>query len=274
MKTPTWLAAFGLSRPPFDKDIPDSDLWLPKAREAVVEDLVAGCAANDHVLLVGEPGVGKTCVLRALRHRLPEAGFRLTYCHNATLGRRDFYRQLCLALGLSPKATAAALFYAVSSHVEELGRERIHPVFLLDEAHLLHQDVLDHLHILANYHWDQKPLLSIVLVGLPELADRLQLRKNRAFWSRIYTRLSLGEALPEDTAEYLAYRLEKAGCSREVFTENAAALIHEAALGRLRDIDRIATAAIKSASRRKNKIVDRKLITDVIERQSMNPNHL
>ena len=42
-------------------------------------------------------------LLRAVRRRLPEAGFRLTYCHNATLGRRDFYRQLCLALGLSPR---------------------------------------------------------------------------------------------------------------------------------------------------------------------------
>jgi general secretion pathway protein A len=274
MKTPQWLSAFGLSRPPFAKDLPAADLWLPKAREAHIDDLVNGCAENDHVLLVGEPGVGKTCVLRALRHRLPEAGFRLTYCHNATLGRRDFYRQLCLALGLTPKATAASLFYAVSSHVEELGREHIHPVFLLDEAHLLHQDVLDHLHILANYQWDQKPLLSIVLVGLPELADRLQLRKNRALWSRIYTRLSLGDALPEDTAEYLDHRLKQAGCKRDVFSENAIAMIHEAALGRLRDIDRIATAALKIAARRKRKLVDRSVISDVLDHQSMNPNHL
>lgn len=274
MKSPQWLSAFGLSRPPLAKDLPDADLWLPKAREALIDELVNGCAEKDHVLLVGEPGVGKTCVLRALRHRLPEAGFRLTYCHNATLGRRDFYRQLCLALGLSPKATAASLFYAVSSHVEELGREHIHPVFLLDEAHLLHQDVLDHLHILANYQWDQKPLLSIVLVGLPELADRLQLRKNRAFWSRIYTRLSLGDALPEDTAEYLDHRLKQAGCKRDVFSENAIAMVHEAALGRLRDIDRIATAALKTAARRKRKLVDRSVISDVLDQQSMNPNHL
>lgn len=274
MNTPSWLSAFGLSRPPFAKDISDTDLWLPEARQAVVDNLVVGCSEYDHVILVGEPGVGKTCVLRALRHRLPEAGFRLTYCHNATLGRRDFYRQLCLALGLSPKATAASLFYAVSSHVEELGRERVHPVFLLDEAHLLHQDVLDHLHILSNYQWDQKPLLSIVLVGLPELADRLQLRKNRAFWSRIYTRLSLGESLPEDTAEYLDHRLKQAGCKNDVFSENAIAVLHEAALGRLRDIDRLATAALKSAARRKRKIVDRDLITDVLDHQSMNPNHL
>jgi hypothetical protein len=61
---------------------------------------------RQRVVLTGEPGVGKTCVLRALRHRLPQGGFRLTYCHNATLGRRDFYRQLCLALGLKPSAAS------------------------------------------------------------------------------------------------------------------------------------------------------------------------
>jgi type II secretory pathway predicted ATPase ExeA len=167
MKTPRWLTAFGLSRPPFAKDIADADLWLPEARQAIVDELVSGSAEADHVLLVGEPGVGKTCVPRALRRRLPEAGFRLTYCHNATLGRRDFYRQLCLALGLSPKATAAALFYAVSSHVEELGRERVHPVFLLDEAHLLHQDVLDQRRICAALaHTKTKRRVVAQLVGV------------------------------------------------------------------------------------------------------------
>ena len=79
-----------------------------------------------------------------------------TYCYNATLGRRDFYRQPCLALGLSPSATAAAVFYPVSTHIEQLGRDRVFPVFLLDESHLLHQDTLDHPHILRNYEWGNR----------------------------------------------------------------------------------------------------------------------
>src|SRR5213078_1926320 len=66
-------------------------------------------------------------VKNSRRRRRPRTGFRLTYCHNATLGRRDFYRQLCLALGLSPNATAAAVFFAVSKHVEDLGKEKTHP---------------------------------------------------------------------------------------------------------------------------------------------------
>jgi general secretion pathway protein A len=258
-----WLSHFGLNVAPFSKEIGADDFWVPSSRQELVSELVDACTGHGHMLLTGEPGVGKTCVLRALKQRLPEAGFRLTYCHNATLGRRDFYRQLCLALGLSPKATAAAVFFEVSSHVQQLGEQRLHPVFLLDEAHLLQQDVLDHLHILANYEWDSRALLSIVLVGLPEMQDRLKLRKNRSLWSRIHTRLNLGEAAAGDTADYVAHRLQLAGGKQSLLSSDALTMLHEATSGSLRDIDRIATEALKRAAKRKLKVVDRQLIQEV-----------
>src|SRR5690606_34947898 len=141
-------------------------------------------------------------------------------------------------------------------HVRQLGEERIHPAFLLDEAHLLHQDVLDHLHILSNYEWDRRPLLSLLLVGLPETRQRLQLAHNRSLYSRIHTRLSLGDPRPGDTAEYVAHRLARAGCTRELFGSDVLALLHEAARGRPRDIDRIATTCLELAARRKLRSVD------------------
>ena len=261
---PAYLAHFALKEAPFSKEIPDAELWLPASKTDIVDDLCEAVHERSSVVLIGEPGVGKTCVLRALRHKLPHSGFRLTYCHNATLGRRDFYRQLCLALGLQPSATAAAVFFAVSSHVEDLGRERVHPVFLLDEAHLLHQDTLDHLHILLNYQWDSKALLSLVLIGLPELEDRLAMRRNRALYSRIPWRLAIDALGPEDTAEYLRLRLAKVGCERELFSSDAIAMLHEAACGALRDIDRIATNALRDAARKKRKLVERDILTRIL----------
>jgi type II secretory pathway predicted ATPase ExeA len=133
MSTP-YLTHFALNAPPFSKEVADADLWLPTSKKQVVDEVVDAIVARESVEIIGDSGVGKTCVLRALRHRVAQTpGVRLTYCHNVTLGRRDFYRQLCLALGLSPSATAAAVFYAVSTHVVELGRDKIYPVFLLDE---------------------------------------------------------------------------------------------------------------------------------------------
>ena len=265
--TPAYLAHFGLKEAPFSKEVGDADLWLPSSKTAVVDELVEALAQRASVSLVGEPGVGKTCVLRALRHRLA-TGFRLTYCHNATLGRRDFYRQLCLALGLKPSATAAAVFFSVTTNIEELGHERVHPVFLLDEAHLLHQDVVDHLHILLNYQWDSRALLSLVLVGLPELEDRLSRRHHRSLYSRLHTRLRIEPLTPEDTTEYLRVRLQRAGCERELFGTDAVAMLHEAASGAHRDIDRLAAAALKEAARRRKKLVERDILAHVLDASS------
>ena len=239
MSTPPWLSHFGFSEPPFSKEVTDANLWLPPSKAALVEDLIEALDERASVLLVGDPGVGKTCVLRALKGRLPEAGFRLTYCHNATLGRRDFYRQLCVALGLTPLATAAGLFYAISTHVQDLGKDKVHPVFLLDEAHLLHQDTLDHLHILLNYNWDSRALLSLILVGLPELQDRLALRRNRSLYSRVHHRFTVGPLTVDDTAAYLAMRLKQAGAGPDLFAIDALSLLHESTNGVLREIDRI-----------------------------------
>jgi len=262
---PAYLGYFGFKDAPFSKEIGDADLWLPSSKAALVEELCEALNDRASVMLVGEPGVGKTCVLRTLRQRLPTSGFRLTYCHNATLGRRDFYRQLCLALGLTPSATAAAVFYAVTTHVEELGNERLHPVFLLDESHLLHQEVLDHLHILLNYQWDSKALLSLVLVGLPELEGRLARRHHRSLFSRIHTRLRIDSLTPDDTAEYLRMRLARVGCEKELFASDATAMLHEAASGALREVDRLATAALREAARKKRRLVERDVIARVVD---------
>ncbi len=204
-------------------------------------------------------------MLRALRQHLPKERFRLTYCHNVTLGRRDFYRQLCVALGLSPKATAASVFYAVSGHVQELSTARLHPILLLDEAHLLHTDVLAHLHILLNYEWDSRALLSVVLVGLPELADRLALNTHKSLLSRLHCRLHLEPVTASDSAEYLRHRLKLAGCERELFPQESVVLLHEASQGAYRELDRLASACLREAARRKRKLIELELVRALLD---------
>jgi len=265
MTTSSDLTGFGLRSLPFTKEIDDQDLWLPESKAALVADIEEALAERQSVLLLGEPGVGKTCVLRALRRRLPQGGFRLTYCRNATLGRRDFYRYLCHALGLQPTTTAASLFLAVEAHVHALGRDKVHPVFLLDEAHLLHPDMLAHLHILMNYEWDAKALLSLVLVGLPELESSLSRRAHRSLLTRIHHRFLLVPATVDDTAEYVRYRLAAAGIDRPLFPDDALAALHELSQGALREIDRLANAALREAARRKKKLVDRETVARVAE---------
>lgn len=261
----TYQTFFNLSGAPFHKELSDEALHLATTTTLLVEQLVAAVRAREHVTLCGESGAGKTCVLRATRQLLSPEQFRLTYCANVTLGRRDFYRQFAQSLGLPPCGTAASLFNSVSTHMQEMAHNRVHPILILDEAHLLHQDTLDHLHILLNFDWDSRPLLSLVLVGLPELKDRLLLRRNRSLLSRIHHRLSLSPATSSDTAEYLRQRLRRAGCDKELFAPDAVTLLHETTGGTLRDVDRLATWSLCWAARKKRSIVDRQIMTLAVE---------
>lgn len=260
-----YLDHFGLKSEPFSKEIEDEKLWLPESKRAIVDELVTCVHERRHAVVTGEPGVGKTCVLRALRHALGGShDFRLTYCHNVTLGRRDFYRHLCHCLGVTYGATAGDVFLSVSKHVEELSRERTLPVFLVDEAHMLHQDTLDHLHILLNYAWDSRSLLSLILIGLPDLNERLAMRRNRSLLTRLTYRLTIEPLSPEDTADYVRARLAAAGASKELFSSDAIAILHEAASGSLRDVDRVAHNALRISARKKRKLVERDVVQAIL----------
>ena len=80
--------------------------------------------------------------------------------------------------------------------------------------------------------------------------------KDSSFFRNYYQR----EAKLDDTAEYLAHRLDRVGAEASLFSSDAIAMLHEASSGRLREIDRIATDALKRGARRKLKKIDRQLI--------------
>ena len=66
---------------------------------------------------------------------LPQGRYRIHYVHNATVNRRDFYRQLSIGMGLEPRATFAALFSSISQHIEDLASQhKLRVVLLLDST--------------------------------------------------------------------------------------------------------------------------------------------
>ncbi len=253
--------AFGLSRQPFDKDIPVDLMWMDSGRQSALERLAQTITHHQHGLVIGEPGVGKTCVLRALRERLSPAHFRIEYVAHVTLGRRDFYRQLCYTLGIEPKSTPAAMFEGIQREcLVGANDHRLHAAVVLDEAHLMPDGTLSHLHLLANFHWDSKPLLSLIFVGLPELLERLKLGIHRSLLTRIHTKIELSPGSPDLTAAYLRQRLVAAGAKSEVFTADGLGLMHELTGGLLRSVDVLALAAMRLATLEDKTLIDRDLV--------------
>lgn len=255
-------AGFGLRCAPFGTPLPDENLWMDDANAAALDLLVAAVTGKRNAFVKAESGTGKTSLLRALRADLSPAHFRLEYLPLVTLGPRDFLRQVCRALGAESKATAAAAFNAIQAQVCQIhGDQRIHPVLVIDEVHLMPERTLQHLHILTNFDFDSQPLLSLVLVGLPEFHDRLRMSVHRSLLTRLSAAVELRPTNADRTAAYVQHRLSGAGANAELFTPDALTMLHELSGGLLRSVDTIADGAMRIAARQDKRLVDRHMVT-------------
>lgn len=253
--------AFSLSRAPFDKGVPANLMWMDGGRQEALSRLTMTVSHHQHALVLGESGTGKTCVIRALEDGLSPVHFRIVYVAHVTLGPRDFYRQLCYALGIEPKATPASMFESIQREcVSTASEHRAHAVVVLDEAQLIPDATLGHLHLLANFRRDSEPLLSLVLVGLPEFHDRLRLGVHRSLLTRIHSKVELSPGSPETTAAYVRKRISDAGSKAELFTADALSTIHELTGGLLRSIDVLALAALRLAAATSVRLIDREIV--------------
>jgi len=258
--------AFGLNRPPFDKAIPSDLLWMDDGRQQALDRLTTTVANRQHAIVLGEPGVGKTCVLRALKEQLSPVHYRVNYIVHVTLGPRDFYRQLCYALAIESKSSPAAMFEAIQREcITNTTEHRVHAVIVLDEAHLMPDNTLAHLHLLTNFTWDSQPLLSLVLVGLPELHDRLRLGIHRSMLTRIHSKIELSPSSPELTTAYVRKRLDDAGTSNELFTRDGLSTLHELTGGLLRSVDVLALAALRVAANKDLRLIDRDVVFEALK---------
>lgn len=254
---------FGLARPPFGKEF--SELFEVQAQTDAIARLKAAVEAKASAVLIGESGVGKTCVLRGLDKALNPARSRVTYLHHANVNPRDFYRQLSMVLGLEPRAHPSAMFRHIQAHIEDLADEqKIHPVLLLDEAQLLPFSMLEQLHILLNFRMDSRAFLSVILIGLPELRDRLGRNILGSLSTRLPVRVHLEPLGADDVAGYLRHRMTVAGSAQEVFSEDAVLSIREASGGVLRKVDILAQHCLEVAAQGEGTLVDGRVVQNAM----------
>ena len=255
------LVFFGLQREPFGKHFQVEDGWVEPSREQALSRLVSAVTSRQHAIVTGEPGVGKTVAVRTLNAHLADAHFRVVYVWNVSVGRRDFYRHLSIALGFEPKGTAAGVFEAIQRELRNGWVEsRVHPVLVIDEAHCLPDTTLQHLHVLTNFDMDSNPMLSLVLVGLPELKDRLKLGVHRSLLTRIGTHVELARTTPDDTAAFVRNRLEYAGARADLFASDAMTTAHELTAGVPRVVGLLADACLRLAANKTERLISRSTV--------------
>ena len=209
-----YLEYYGLKQAPFD--ITPNPRFLfhsAKHREAFNHLLYGIRERKGFVQLTGEVGAGKTTLCRALLEQL-DAHFSTALILNPVLNADELMKAIATEFGLNVKGldrleTIAAISEFLSSRLEH-GKET---VLIIDEAQNLTEDLLEQVRLLSNIETDDRKLLQIVLMGQPELRDRLNSPRLQQLRQRITVRYHLAPLTRVEVAQYIQHRLDV--CRRE-----------------------------------------------------------
>jgi len=114
----------------------------------------------------------------------------------------------------------------------------------IDEAHLLSHDQLEAIRMLTSAQLDSASPLAVLLTGQPHLRASMKLGVLAALDQRIGVRYAMAPMTPSETSEYLRHHTKLAGRSDQLFSDDAADLIHQAGRGFPRAVNRLAAAAL------------------------------
>lgn len=250
-----------LREKPFRKTPDPRYLYLNGSYEEALERLLFAVEEMELALLTGEVGSGKTLLTRTLVDRLGDR-YEVGMILNPRLSPRQFLRTAASELGVAaPRFHASDLLEQIHERLLEIDRQGRAALLIVDEAHLIPgKPTFEEIRLLTNCQLDDRNLIAIVLVGQPELRERLRHRAYRALTQRIGASFQLVPLDLEDTRGYLAHRLAVAGAEREVFSAEAVERLHAASCGVPRVLNHLATQCLLEGMARELRLVDASVV--------------
>ena len=232
-----YKAYFQLTRNPFDLT-PDPTCFVPTERHnETLAALYYGVRRHKGIIAVtGEVGTGKTLLLRCLLRLLEESrDISYAYLFNNRLSATEFLQYMMMDFGLPAAGkNKGEMLFALSQFLVSRSSRQMTTVLIVDEAHLLSDELLEEVRLLSNLETYDDKLLQIVLVGQPELDEKLDSKGLRQLKQRIALRTHLMPLSFEETQRYIEHRLEVAGATSNassIFTPKAVSLIYRYARG-------------------------------------------
>jgi len=268
---------FGLRERPFDiTPNPRFMYFTPRHREALLNLQFGIESRKGVVVLIGDAGLGKTTVIRAAIEK-QRAEVRCVYLNNPLLTRAEFIEFLANALELSPAAeqSKTRLVAELSSRLSAERQRGASVVLLVDEAQSLSNKLLEELRMLTNIETDTEKLVTLVLVGQPQLADRLNDERLGQLKQRVELRCTLSPFDIAETVMYIKNRVRIAGGDAvQMFTRGAIQVIHERSRGIPRSISVICENALVGAFAENQNPVTRALVEEICDELDLTPQPL
>lgn len=273
-------AFYQLREKPFHVTSDPAFLYLSKQHQEAMAHLLYGVREQMGFLMItGEVGTGKTTLAKALVEKL-EAPAKTALILNPNLSGTQFLKAVVRDFGVQKDGTAVACGEILHGNrgelLETMERFLIREaeagnavVLIIDEAQALGTATLEQVRLLSNIETPSKKLLQIVLVGQPELQERLRTNyRLRALHERIAVRYHLEPLEVAEVSHYIQHRIRLAGSATGAphFTEEAVALVAHLSQGIPRRINLICDQALLAGFVRESPFeIDAALIRQGVE---------
>jgi general secretion pathway protein A len=251
---------YGFRLSPFTLNPDPHFLFLSRRhREALAGLLLAVSECKGFAVLAGEVGTGKTTLVHALLTELG-AGARSALLFNPGISRKELYLHLLQEFGLPSQETVLACMRTLQTFLLEQFGSGMRVVVIIDEAHALSPEILEEVRLLSNFETSRSKLLQVLLVGQPELMDRLRTPGLRQLRQRIALRLELTPLDFEETVAYVRSRLAAAEGPATLFAPGAYEQIYRLSGGIPRLVNVLCDNALVTGFARDLEQIDARLV--------------
>lgn len=259
-------AYWELTDPPFDNSPNPKFFYLsPEHEEALVRLVYTVRHRKGCGMLTGQYGCGKTTLSRALIQRLEAERYEIGLLTNPRWNVTDFLREALYQLGgETTEKSKPELLHMLNDLFFRHYREGRDTVIIVDEAQLLDDEgVFEELRLLMNFQTDDRFLVTVLLIGSPELREKV--RRLKHLDQRITIRYHLNTLDDAHTSAYIAHRLTMAGRTDPIFTEEAVKLIFDFTRGTPREINNLCDVALLVGYTKRLEQINEKVVAEVIK---------
>jgi type II secretory pathway predicted ATPase ExeA len=259
---------FGLKANPFNVNPDPRYLFLTRHTEEALACLTYGIQSRKgFVLLTGEVGTGKTTLINKLLEWLRTQQVKTAFVFNSRMNVPQFLDYMLADLGISCESKAKSqILLKLYNWLLERYQAGETAVLIIDEAQNLTDEVLEEIRLMTNLETSTEKLLQIVLVGQPELEQKLRQPHLRQLRQRLTLRAKTHPLTAEETGAYIAQRLRIAGSNGEqVFDPEALAAIHRFSHGIPRIVNLICEHCLVSAFVDQQKVIVRSVVEAVAQ---------
>ena len=264
---------FGLRANPFNVNPDPRYLFLTRHTEEALACLTYGIQSRKgFVLLSGEVGTGKTTLINKLLEWLRLQQVATAFIFNSRLNVPQFLDYMMADFGVNCESRSKSqILLRLYNWLLDRYRAGETAVLIVDEAQNLSDEVLEEIRLLTNLETFTEKLLQIVLVGQPELEQKLRQPHLRQLRQRLTLRAKTHPLTLEETHAYIVQRLRIAGCNgRTIFEPAAMDAIHRYAGGIPRVINLLCEHGLVSAFVDQQPVIGPEVIDSVARDFDMN----